>query len=201
LYLIVPANAGAAFADAVARALDAGDVACLLLRAGADGRADRALADRLCTITETRDAEFLIENDVALAGDIGADGVHIAGSEAGYDTARSALGSEAVVGVACPPERHITMVLGEKGADYVAITSGQPPNEDSIRRDFLGWWAEVVEVPLVAWNARSAEEACDLASTGADFVSVEEAVWEHAHGPEKAVREFCEALAARRSAA
>lgn len=203
LYLVIPPDAGEQMAGAVEEALDAGDVACVLLRARTDGTADRALAERLCEITQNRDAEFLIQADVPLAASIGSDGVHIAGDERLFETARARLGEEAIIGVECPPERDIALTLAEKGADYVAITmAGAGDDEDrETLDDFLRWWAEIVEVPVVAWGAGSPGEAAALAQTGSDFVSVEDAVWSGEGGPANAVIAFNAALANRRSAA
>ena len=111
LYLVIPPDAGETITRSVAQTLDAGDVACLALRAQADGSADRALAQRLCEITQNRNTEFLIEADISLAASVASDGVHIAGDEHLYAAARAALGEEAIIGVACPPERHITLTL------------------------------------------------------------------------------------------
>lgn len=203
LYLVIPPDAGKQTTDAIEQALEADDVASLLLRAHTDGTADRALAARLCEITQNRDTEFLIEADVSLAGSVGSDGVHITGDESLYETARAALGEEAIIGVACPPERHITLTLAERGADYVAIDSAGTNNEQmsETREEFLSWWAEVVEVPVVAWGAGSVEEAAALARAGADFVAVEGAVWDAEDGPANAVIALNAALAKQRSAA
>lgn len=203
LYLVIPPDAGETIARSLEPALDAGDVACVALRARSDGTADRALAERLCAMTQNRDTEFLIEADISLAGSVGSDGVHIAGDEQLYATARASLGEEAIIGVACPPERHITLTLAEHGADYVAIDPGHADNEQigEREREFLSWWAEIVEVPVVAWGAASVAEATALARAGADFVAVEGAVWNSEEGPANAVVALNAALGNRRSAA
>ena len=63
LYLVLPASPPAAIEQSLAEALNAADVACVLLCAGAD--ADPAFDARLRELTAARDVAFLIENDAA----------------------------------------------------------------------------------------------------------------------------------------
>jgi thiamine-phosphate pyrophosphorylase len=72
--------------------------------------------------------------------------------------------------------RHEAMVAGEGGADYVAF--GIPANvedrEKAHRRrcELTAWWSEIFEVPVVAFDVATAEEAGQLASAGADFIAL-----------------------------
>lgn len=201
LYLVIPHDAGAESADVLAAALDAGDVACALLRCDADGRVDRAAAERLIAAALERGVAFLIEADTDAARTLGADGVHIPGDEGRYAAAREALGSEAFIGADCGGSRHGALTLAERGADYIAFSADGRGRDAMTREELLRWWAEVVEVPVVAWLARNPDEAAALARTGADFIAVGDAVWAHEAGPGEAVRAFNAALAGRRDAA
>lgn len=203
LYLVVPADAGPETVEAFEQALDAGEVGATLLRCGRDGTVDRTLARKLLAIAASHGVAFLAESDVQAADAIGADGVHIAGDEALYEAARNALGDDALVGVQCPPERHIALTLAEAGADYVAFSQmpGRGDGKGADLDEILTWWAELVEVPVVAWLADTLEEARALARTGADFIAVSEAVWRAGKGPAEAVRALNLALAETRSAA
>ena len=68
------------------------------------------------------------------------------------------------------------MTLAEAGADYMAF--GAPAHlkdrdKAKVRRDELvAWWADIFQVPCVAFDAESAEEAQRLAAAGADFVAL-----------------------------
>jgi thiamine-phosphate pyrophosphorylase len=203
LYLVVPADAGPETVEAFEQALDAGDVGAALLRCTGDGTVERSVAGKLLAIAASHDVAFLTESDVEAAEAIGADGVHVAGDETPYEAARTALGDEAIVGVQCPPERHIALTLAEAGADYVAFsqTPGRGDGKGAELDEILTWWAEIVEVPAVAWLADTLEEARALARTGADFVAVSESVWRAGQGPAEAVRALNLALAETRSAA
>lgn len=201
LTLIVPAAPGPAFDDAFAAALAGGDVACAVLRAGADDTVDRALAAALMTPAHERDVALVLESDIAAAADLGADGVQIGTEEADYAVARDALGKDAIVGAACGYSRHDAMVLGELGADYVAFGGGARDPSDWPLTGLAAWWAELIEVPCMAWNPADMDEARALARAGADFLAVEDLVWQHTQGPGAAVQALNALLSEAREAA
>lgn len=203
LYLVVPADTGAELSSAFEKAVSSGGVDVAVLRCRDDGTVDRECAQALMQAAALNDIAFLLENDVVAAGSLGVDGVHLTGDEAVYEAARRALGDDAIVGVQCPPERHIALTLGEAGADYVAFAQG-PRNGNGAGNDLqemLSWWAEIVEIPSVAWLAGSEEEARVLADAGADFIAVSDAVWNAGADPVSSIAALKATLAATRSAA
>jgi thiamine-phosphate pyrophosphorylase len=177
LYLMLPASPSAAIERSLAEALEATDVACVLLSTGAT--ADPALDARLRELTASRDVAFLIENDAARAERIGADGVHIPADAALYGQAREHLGQRAIVGVGCNESRHDAMLLAELGADYVAFgsTPALSEGEREERAGLIAWWSEIFVVPCVVWNVETQEEAAGLAGLGADFVALSPGIW------------------------
>lgn len=177
LYLTLPASPPAAIERFLAEALNATDVACVLLSAGAE--ADAALDARLRELTIARDVALLIENDAARAEHIGADGVHIPADAALYRQTREHLGQRAIIGVGCNESRHDAMLLAELGADYVAFgsTPALSDGEREERAGLIAWWSEIFVVPCVTWNVETQEEAAQLAGLGADFVALSSGIW------------------------
>ena len=177
LYLVLPASPPAAIERFLAEALNATDVACVLLSAGTE--ADPALDARLRELTAAREVAFLIENDAARAERIGADGVNIPADATLYGQAREHLGQRAIIGVGCNESRHDAMLLAELGADYVAF--GSTPAVSGREREepagLIAWWSEIFVVPCVAWNVETQEEAAELAGLGADFVALSPDIW------------------------
>jgi thiamine-phosphate pyrophosphorylase len=121
----------------------------------------------------------LIARDASLARVVKADGVHLPASKAapaGYREAREILDTRSIVGVDVGRTRHDAMTLGDEGADYIAF--GIPAHvEDrdtarARRRELIAWWAEIFEVPCVAFDVETPEEAHDLAASGADFIAL-----------------------------
>ncbi|MDA5194896.1 thiamine phosphate synthase [Govanella unica] len=196
LYLITPpAFDPRAFAEPLKAALGAGDVASLQLRLkDASADAVRWAAEVLMPITQAHDVAFIVNDRPDLAREVGADGVHIGQEDACYEEARKIVGPSSIVGVTCHNSRHLAMVAGEKGADYVAFGAFFPTNTKIAKAhatpDILSWWAELFEIPCVAIGGIRAENANPLVQAGADFIAVSAGVWDHPEGPATAVQAF-----------
>jgi len=196
LYLITPPRLEAkAFADTLARALDAGDVASLQLRLKevSDDEIRRA-ADILMPIAQKRDVAFILNDRPDLARALGCDGVHVGQEDASYAETRLIVGKNAIVGVTCHDSRHLAMEAAEAGADYVAFGAFFPTatKEAKARADIetLRWWAELMIVPQVAIGGITVDNAAPLVEAGADFLALSSGVWDHAQGPAVAVQAF-----------
>lgn len=198
LYLITPPAlvagglAPAAFADPLAEALDAGDVACVQLRLkGVDDDAVRRAADVLRPVVQAHDVAFLMNDRPDLAVAAGCDGVHIGQDDVPYAEARRTVGSDAIVGVTCHDSRHLAMIAADAGADYVAFGSffatATKPTKTRASVDLLAWWSEIMVVPCVAIGGITAANCAPLVAAGADFIAVSAAVWDAAEGPASAV--------------
>ncbi|HZY14019.1 MAG TPA: thiamine phosphate synthase [Beijerinckiaceae bacterium] len=189
LFLILPPIADAfAFRPVLAAALKAGDVACVLLRSGQDVK---AIAQALMPLVQEHDAAFLVEGDPRLVARTGADGVHVAYSANGIESALSSLGADAIVGAGALATRDEAMSAGELGASYVMFGEpdaggARPSAEHTLER--VAWWAEIFNVPCVAY-AGSLDEVGPLAEARAEFVALADVVWKHPAGPAEAIKE------------
>ena len=206
LYLISPPAIDAGFVDMLAAALDGGDVAAFQLRLkGLDEDAIAALAAPLQTLCAEREVAFIINDSVALAQRLGADGVHLGQGDGDAREARKILGPKVQIGVTCHDSRHLAMEAGEAGADYVAFGAFFPTTTKEIFHhpdpSILGWWTTLFELPCVAIGGVSADNAAPLVAAGADFLAVSGAVWNHASGPGAGVAAFAEVLQQARNGA
>lgn len=202
LYLITPPRLESeGFAETLKAALGAGDVACVQLRlkqedgeTTADADTIRRATDILMPIAQAHHAAFLINDRADLAAELGADGVHIGQNDTPYDDARKLVGPDHIVGVTCHATRHLAMVAGEAGADYVAFGAfHKTDTKEAISKaepEILTWWSTLFEVPCVAIGGITVENAASLVTAGADFLAVSAGVWGHPHGPATAVAEF-----------
>lgn len=196
LYLITPYKIELpAFADALARALDAGDVATLQLRLKeVDDDEVRRATEGLMPIAQQRGVAFLINDRPDLAAELGADGVHIGQEDATYPDARAVTGRDKIVGVTCHNSRHLAMEAAEAGADYVAFGAFYPTQTKQPKAaadaEILRWWSELMVVPCVAIGGITVENAGPLIEAGADFLAVSAGIWAHRQGPAAAVKAF-----------
>ena len=201
LYLITPPRIEVAdFAEALARALDAGDVACVQLRLKEVTDDDiRRAAEALLAVTAARDVALIMNDRPDLARETGCDGVHVGQQDVPYEAARQVVGADAVVGVTCHGSRDLAIEAAAKGADYVAFGAfyATTTKEAKARADLdiLAWWSEMTTVPSVAIGGITPTNCPPLIRAGADFLAVVAAVWDHPDGPAAAVKAFETAIA------
>ncbi len=135
---------------------------------------------------------FLIEDDVALALALGADGVHLS-DPAGVGAARARIGPDRILGASCGGSRHAAMLAGEDGADYIAF--GEHGRVLPALLELVAWWSELFVLPCLAEGAFDAGSVAPLVGAGADFIEVSGAVWDHPDGAAAAAGRIQEAIA------
>ena len=182
LYLISPQEVDGGFPDRLRAALEPGIAAAFQLRVkDADEHELVRLAEPLQRICADADVAFIVNDSMALAKRIGADGVHLGQSDGDIREARALLGPSAQIGRTCHDSRHLAMEAGEAGADYVAFGAFYPtttkPSNYRPAPAILSWWASVFEIPCVAIGGITPANAKPLVDAGADFIAVCQAVW------------------------
>lgn len=119
-----------------------------------------------------RTAAFLVHNDAAAARAASADGVHL-DDPAKVAATRSQLGPDAIIGAACGRSRHIAMVAGEAGADYVMLGALDRPVEDGDELlELVAWWNELFVIPCAVAGRLTPDRAAAFVRAGADLVAV-----------------------------
>ena len=195
LYLISPPVIDDGFVRQLAEALDGGRVAAFQLRLkGIDDHAIARAAGPLQQLCAEREVAFIINDSIALAKQLGADGVHLGQGDGDPREARKLLGPSVQIGVTCHDSRHLAMEAGEAGADYVAFGAFYPTTtKETLHRpepSILSWWTTLFELPCVAIGGITADNAAPLIEAGADFLAVSGAVWNHPEGPRAGVAAF-----------
>ncbi|HWH16758.1 MAG TPA: thiamine phosphate synthase [Allosphingosinicella sp.] len=199
LYLVSPPSIDVDFPDRLKAALDGGPVAAFQLRLkGIDEHEIARAAEPLQRLCAERDVAFIVNDSMALAKRLGADGVHLGQGDGDPREARALLGPAAQIGVTCHDSRHLAMEAGEAGADYVAFGSFFPTTtKETVHRPdptILRWWSALFELPCVAIGGITPENGRGLAEAGADFLAVCSWIWVHKDGPGAAVAAFREVL-------
>ena len=192
LFLVAPGDGDSARLEAcLSAAMAAGDIASLLISAGAHAR---NIADALTPVAQDGDVAVLIESDIALAMEVDADGVEVTGGLSLYHDARAALGKARIVGADANADRHRAMEMAEAGADYVRIDIfADGPGDQPLGQ----WWAELFEVPCVSRAPLSTEQIVQAVRDGVDFVRPADELW---LSPDKAASIVADAMAAIGSA-
>jgi thiamine-phosphate pyrophosphorylase len=190
LYLITPlVDDAASFVAELERALGSGDVAAVLLRLAQGG--ERSLIERVKIVgaaVQSRDIALVVDGHPEIVARAGADGSHLTGITA-FAAALAALKPDRIAGAGGLRSRHDAMLAAETGADYVMFGE---PGRDGRRPAFeetqerLTWWAELFEIPCVAYAA-SKDEFAPLAHTGADFLALGEWIWSASGGAADAI--------------
>lgn len=141
--------------------------------AGAARRLEHALG--LSALCRKAGAALIVNDDVALALEVEADGVHLGESDGDIAAARRRLGPKRLLGASCynRPERAAPLITA--GADHLAFgsvfASGTKPG--AVRAD-LGLFtaARPLGVPLVAIGGITLANAAAVIAAGADAIAV-----------------------------
>jgi thiamine-phosphate pyrophosphorylase len=200
IYLITPPRLEPVpFAELLASALDAGDVAAVQLRLkDVDDDTRRRAIDVLRPVTQSRDVAFLLNDRADLVREFGCDGAHVGQEDMPARQARSLMGSDATLGVTCKGSRDLAMQAGEDGADYVAFGAFFPSGTKDVTRfidpEILSWWSELMELPCCAIGGITPDNCAPLVRAGADFLAVVGCIWNHPDGPAAGVRALNKAI-------
>jgi thiamine-phosphate pyrophosphorylase len=180
LYLATPPlGEPGAIAEDLAAALNATDIAAVLLRL-ADGEERELVArtEALRILIQSNGAALLLDGHSALVARTQADGAHLSGVDA-FKAAAPALKPSFIAGCGGLASRHDAMLAGETGADYVMFgepdRDGHRPRLEAIL-ERVGWWAEVMTIPCVGYAAQ-VDEIEPLVEAGAEFVAIGENIW------------------------
>jgi thiamine-phosphate pyrophosphorylase len=166
----------------VAAALDGGAAAIQYRNKAASVATRRAQAHALAQLCAGRDGLFIVNDDVDLAVEVGADGVHLGEDDDRITAARERLGPHRLVGVSCYGEWQRAQTAVAEGADYVAFGSFFPSatKPDARRADIsLLRRAHALGVPAVAIGGITAANAPALIAAGASAVAVIADVFTH----------------------
>ena len=190
LHLVTPPTGAASdILPLLEAALAAADVASVLLRlADLPERAAKDVVKAVAALVQGHDAALLLE-DARLAARTGADGVHVRTAGEAFTDAMESLKPERIVGAGGALSRDDAMRLGEAGADYLmfgerADGTVSPDRETTLEE--VGWWAEIFNIPCIAFAA-TLDEVETLAAAGAEFIALSDALWADPRGIAAAV--------------
>jgi thiamine-phosphate pyrophosphorylase len=138
-------------------------------------------AESIRALTERHDALLIVNDDVELAFECGADGVHLGRDDLAVPSARQRLGEEAIIGVSCYNRLELALQAERLGADYIAFgrffSSRSKPEAVQAEARLLRQAREHLTLPLVAIGGITPENGRQLIEAGADMLAVIHAVF------------------------
>ncbi len=179
-------------AGAVDAALSGGAVVVQYRDKSPDHGRRRAEAHALNESCSRRNVPLIINDDIELAADIGAAGVHLGEDDADIAAARDRLGANAIIGVSCYDSLDRAHAAAKSGADYLAFGSFfASPTKPSARHATVELLraAKPIGLPLVAIGGITPENAPSLLDAGADFLAVISGIFATSH-VEQATRRY-----------
>ena len=139
----------------------------------------RAQAAEMLRICRASGAKLIINDDVWLAVEIGADGAHLGRDDApggSLAAARDALGSKRILGVSCYDDLSRGEEAAAAGADYLAFGSMFPsrtkPAATRAPIELLGEARRRFGLPVAAIGGITLDNAPELIAAGADMLAV-----------------------------
>ena len=153
----------------------------------------RLQASGLLALCRKSGAALIINDDLALALAIGADGVHLGEHDGDIAAARRALGPDGLLGVSCYNRIELAERALDLGADHVAFGSVfASKTKPGARRAPLGLFTEAKKrftAPIVAIGGITTDNAEQVIAAGANAVAVISALFD-APDIEECAREF-----------
>jgi thiamine-phosphate pyrophosphorylase len=167
--------------QAVAQAIQGGSVMIQYRDKGEDASRRLWEAQDLYNLCRPLGVPLIINDDVELAAQVMADGVHLGRDDGDIAIARSVLGEQAIIGVSCYDELERAIAAEAAGADYVAFGSFNPstvkPNAPRATVELLHQAKQRLRIPVVAIGGINSDNGAPLVAAGADMLAVINAVF------------------------
>ncbi|MCI9439970.1 MAG: thiamine phosphate synthase [Ruminococcus sp.] len=118
---------------------------------------------------------FVINDNVQIAVQIGADGVHVGQSDMKAGDVREKLGLDKIIGVSAQTVEQ-ALLAQKMGADYLGVGAvfhtGSKADADNVSHDTLREICEAVEIPVIAIGGIGAGNVMQLSGSGICGIAV-----------------------------
>ena len=139
-----------------------------------------AEAKEIARLCKSYHVPFVINDNVDIALEIDADGVHVGQSDMEAGDVRAKLGPDKIIGVSAQTVRK-ALLAQERGADYLGVgavfhTDSKADAAD-ISHETLKAITEAVDIPVIAIGGISKENVSELSGTGICGIAVISAIF------------------------
>ena len=133
-------------------------------------------AASLATLCKYHGVIFIVNDNVALAAEVAADGVHLGRDDPDIGAARQDLGRDAIIGVSCYNDISRARNAARAGANYLAFgrffPSQTKPQAAPVTMELLRRARQEFSLPLAAIGGITPENGAQLVAAGADMLAV-----------------------------
>jgi thiamine-phosphate pyrophosphorylase len=140
-------------------------------------------ASALLNLCANYNVPLIINDDVELAINVNAHGVHLGQDDMPILNARQKLGVHKIIGITCHDSLSLAQQAKHDGADYVAFgacfTSPTKPNARHVSCEKLTIAKKELRIPLVAIGGINSENASAIIQTGIDMIAVVSSLFAH----------------------
>ncbi len=149
-------------------------------------------ATLLVQLCEQQGVPLIINDDVELAREVGAAGVHLGRNDASISHARQRLGAQAIIGVSCYNQLDDALEAARNGASYVAFgrffPSHSKPDAVQVDAALLQQARAQLKLPIAAIGGITPGNGRQLVKAGANMLAVIHGVFGQADVQEAARR-------------
>ncbi len=182
LYVITdPILCGSRIIENIEQAIDGGANIIQYRNKTANKQQQLNEAQAVQVLCQRQQRLFIINDDIALALAVNADGVHLGQTDGNIRSAREQLGKQKIIGVTCHSDLDAAKAAQLQGADYVAFGRFYPshtkPAAPPAEIDILHQAKAQLRLPVVAIGGVTIENASTLINAGADMLAVIHAVF------------------------
>lgn len=140
-----------------------------------DKQQKKILAKKLQSLCTRYDTPFIVNDDIALAKEINADGVHLGKDDIDINIARQQLGNK-IIGISCYNDYDRAFTAKQNGADYIAFGAFFPsptkPNAVKAEINLITKAKKELSIPVVAIGGITPENGEALVNAGVNFLAV-----------------------------
>ncbi len=189
--LVLFVSAGDRDPTVVFEALAGGDVATVILYSGSNDQNQFSdYCESIVPKIQTENVATLVVDDTQTFGRSRADGLMVEKKRSKLKDIIARFSPQNIVGCGGIKDRHTAMVIGELNPDFVffgKIGGDIRPEPHRKNLALADWWTDLFEIPAILLGGNEVSSVTECVASGAEFVALDAAIFEHPDGAEKGV--------------
>ena len=137
-------------------------------------------AKELQTLCRERGVPFLVNDNVEIAREMNADGVHVGQSDMEAGDVRAKLGPDKIIGVSAQTVEQ-AILAEQRGADYLGVGAvfhtGSKADAEDVSHETLTAICNAVKIPVIAIGGITRDNVTELSGSGICGIAVISAIF------------------------